>query len=359
VTVDPPIEVSLRGSIPRLLDLAPVPRDAAGRWLALCEDGSIVSMGPDGTSASVVTRVSVPSQPNHKPWAGHRLRPRIHPSPLGTYAAIVNDYGLGGIVVETASGRTTMRLSGGGHHADTVPFSVAFLLSDSAELIVHRTDWNRLDVSDPSSGENLTVRTHEWVRTNWEDPRGFPPHHLDYFHGALHVSPDDRWLLDDGWIWAPVGAVVAWDAQRWMKDNVWESEDGPSLRRICGRAGYWGSSMCWIDGSTIAIGGLGDDADSIVEGTRIFDLTRPGTPELLAGPGIAEIGRFEGPSGPFFADGVNLFSAGEGGLSTWDLPSGSLLAIATGFRPTTRHPMSGMFAEYRPSSHRFVTSIPG
>ncbi|MDG6107825.1 hypothetical protein Daura_15315 [Dactylosporangium aurantiacum] len=50
--------------------------------------------------------------------------------------------------------------------------------------VVHRTAWNRLDLSVTATGEPLTPRS----------PR--PDH--DHDHGALYVSPDGRRFLELG-----------------------------------------------------------------------------------------------------------------------------------------------------------------
>jgi hypothetical protein len=43
-----------------------------------------------------------------------------------------------------------MVLHCGGNDADTVPFSVAFTQHRDRTVLVHRSDWSRLDVSDRS-----------------------------------------------------------------------------------------------------------------------------------------------------------------------------------------------------------------
>jgi hypothetical protein len=47
-----------------------------------------------------------------------------------------------------------------------VPFSVAFALDGERTLVVHRTDWNRLDISDAATGARLTE-----ARTDQLQPR--------------------------------------------------------------------------------------------------------------------------------------------------------------------------------------------
>jgi hypothetical protein len=51
-----------------------------------------------------------------------------------------------------------MTLDNGGSHAETVPFSLAFACHRGQDVVIHRTAWNRLDVSDPATGRLLTAR---------------------------------------------------------------------------------------------------------------------------------------------------------------------------------------------------------
>jgi len=78
------------------------------------------------------------------------LRRRLHVSWRGDFAAVVNDYGRHGQVLDLRSGRVTMMLDGGDYHPETVPFSLAFFEARGRPVVIHRSDWNRLDLSDPA-----------------------------------------------------------------------------------------------------------------------------------------------------------------------------------------------------------------
>jgi hypothetical protein len=93
-------------------------------------------------------------------------------------------------------------------------------------VTIHRTSWNRLDLSDPATGAPLSDRGPTSYRQG--EPR--PDYYLDYFHGRLHVSPGAKHIADDGWVWHPVGLVTVWDLEAWL-GSAWESEDGPTKRR--------------------------------------------------------------------------------------------------------------------------------
>jgi hypothetical protein len=212
--------------------------------------------------------------------------------------------------------------------------SVWLLLAEDGAI--HRTDWNRLDVSDPSTGKSLTERP----LTSYRQGEERPAHDLDYFHGALHVSPNDIHILDDGWVWHPVGIPTSWELRPWLDGNVWESEDGPTRKQICGRGYYWDQAMVWLDDSRLAIGGLGDDDEYMVAGARIFDLTatEKRTDRLSYDPRQPrEVIAFAGPTGLFFSEEGVLFSADETGLSRWDVSQGSRTGHLEGFCPTHHH----------------------
>jgi hypothetical protein len=98
-----------------------------------------------------------------------------------------------------------------------------------------------------------------------------PGHYLDYFHGALHVSPAGHWIADDGWVWQPVVVPCAWNARRWLEDYAWESEDGPSRRVLCLRGYHWDTPMCWTGDNKLAISGIGSDDEATLPDVRIFD----------------------------------------------------------------------------------------
>lgn len=217
-----------------VVDLAAVD-EAAAVWLALCEDGRIVRWESDSGTWTVLARSTVEVQEDAEPWAGRQQVRRLHVSPDGRFAAVVLDHGRHGEVFDLSTGTVTLTLDGGGYRPDTVRFSAAFAEHRGRTVLVHRTGWNRLDVSDPQTGQLLTVREFEAARTG----SSRPPHDLDFFHGALTVSPDGRHVADDGWVWAPSGVVTAWSLSRWLDENPYESEDGPSLLCLTLCTHYW------------------------------------------------------------------------------------------------------------------------
>jgi hypothetical protein len=319
-----------------IADIAPIDAASESAWLLLSTSGALIRFDADTRAWSAVAECSVPAEPDHEPWCGHELRRRLHASSCGRFAAVVNDYGRRGQVLDLSSGRVTMELDGGDGEPATVPFSLAFFQARDRTLVVHRSAWNRLDLSDPASGELLSVRD----TPGNERGKDRPPHCLDYFHGALIVDPTGTRVVDDGWIWHPVGVPVAFSLARWRDENVWESEDGPSRLDVCARAYYWDHAIVWLDDHRVAVSGIGDDDAAMVPGARIFDVTRRGE----AGPGWSshlpwarELLAFAGPSGLFFSEGGWLFSSSDTGLSRWDPRTGERTGQLPEFRPTHHH----------------------
>jgi len=250
----------------------------------------------------------------------------IQVSRNGDFAAIVNTRGRYGIVVEVATGHVTLNLDRGDYHEDVSNYSVAFVEANGGTLLIHATDWNRLDVSDARSGELLTGRLPISYKEG-EDPA----HDLNYFHGQLLVSPDQQLVADSGWIWHPIGVVSSWSVRDWLDTNVWESEGGLSRRGFSGRVWYWDGPMCWIDNRHLAVWGYGADDEWLVPAACIFDAT---TGE--------QVRWFAGPKGTMIFDEF-LFSWDPEGMAVWDATTGERLATESGLCPVGYHPRSRRF----------------
>lgn len=322
------IETPLPAGLGPVTDLVPAGVDDGSVWILLVESGEIVRFDAESGAHTTLATATVPDEPGHQPWAGRALRRRLHVSADARFAAVVNDYGQHGQVFDLESGQVTFTLHGGVYRPKTVPFSLAFARHDGRDVVVHRTAWNRLDVSDPATGELLTVR--EFPPAESSEQR--PPHYLDFFHGGLLVSPDDRWLVNDGWVWHPVGITRAWELRRWLTQDVWESEDGPTVVSLCSREYNWNLPMTWINDDLLAVSGLGQD-DDLIPGARILSVET----------GL-ELGAFAGPDGAFFSDGARLYSAGAAGMEVWDPFTGQRTGRVPGFVPTCHARRTGELA---------------
>lgn len=324
-----------------IIDLAPIAHEKESFWLLLTREGDILSFDAETGISKLRAKIALDAEPNHKPWCDHKLKHRLHASLDGRFAAVVNDYGHHGQIVDLSSGKVTLNLCGGDYYAETVPFSFAFAEVNGRTIAVHRTNWNRLDVSDPSTGNLLTDRGP----TSYTRDEVRPKHYLDYFHGSLYVSPNGKRIVDDGWVWHPFGVIANWRLDDWLTKNVWESEDGPSWKSICVRAYYWDHAMTWIDDRQFAVGGIGEDDNEMMEGVRIFDTEIFPTPSNLESILPRELINFAGPSGAFFSDSKHLFSSNQNGLSRWDINDGHRTGHFDGFTPTHHHPGANELAK--------------
>lgn len=296
--------------------IAPINRHS----VLLFSGDELFVVSPEGKE--LLMNVQLPAEEDAA-WCNRHLTPRLIVSPDARFCAIVNDYGRYGVVVDLQSRTITLHLDRGAYHPETQPFPAAFAVHQDRCVLIHGTDWNRVDVSDAATGKLLIER----APTSYVKGEERPEHYLDYFHGRLHVSPGSEWILDDGWVWQPFGAPSSWSLKDWLENNIWEAEDGPSHKQLCWRDYHWDVPMTFLDNHTVAISGLGDDDEEMEPGARVFDV-RSGE----------EINSFAGPSGLFFSDGQQLLSSEANGLHFWDVHKGVLSDQIESFRPQFQIP---------------------
>jgi hypothetical protein len=333
-------------------------------WFGLCADGVVVRLSRDWSEAVVVATVDVVVNPEEESRVSTVPHLRLEVAWSGRFSAVVVDFGQGGVVVDLADGSVTARLDGGDYNTHTVPLSMAFTQLDGRDILVHRSEWNRLDLMDPATGDSLSNRPTPTPAT----PTDSPEHYLDYFHGRLVVSPDGRHVVDDGWIWHPVGVPVVWDLHRWLTQNCWESDDGESRRSLGSREYYWNHGICWLDNDRVVVEGIGDDDELMVDGVNIYDIDRAAAGIVERPPGMLrpEIGTLlpsaeivqasAGPAGALFASGDQLFSATDAGLSIWSVEAEARIGFIPGFNPRYQDRVNGeLVALDSPSIHVWQT----
>ena len=321
-----------------VLDIQPFPRLDRQWWAAVDGGGRVLRLDLDEGTAEVLATL-----PEGAVALSSRERVGLHLSPDGRFAAVVVDHGEVGTVLDLNTGRVTLELTRGDYHSEQTPFPVAFFEIDGRTLVIHGTAWNRLDVSDAATGELLTARELPGSGTNGQ-PR--PEHDLDYFHGGLAVSPNGQWVADNGWVWHPFGVPSSWSARRWVQENVWESEDGPTRRDLAGRVWHWHSPLCWVGDHRLAVWGCGRDADWLIPAVRVFDVTDG-----------RETHWFPGPKGELAFDG-DLFSFdAEAGTAVWDVDTGDRLHHEARFCPTRYHPGAKTFLTPLDGGHYRVSRL--
>jgi hypothetical protein len=295
-----------------------------GGWLALTGRGLVEV--PDASEARTLGLIEPAVDQLTLEWVKDRCKPALHTCVDGRFAAVVNDYGRYGAVVDLMSGSIVLTVDRGDYHVEQTPFPVAFLYGGQRTVVAAATTWNRLDAFDPATGRLLTDRVTTWTA---DEPR--PDHALDYFHGALHPSPDGHWLLDDGWAWHPTGVPLLIDAAAWLTGQVYAAEYG---RPLTSRVHGWDQPAVWIDNDTIALQRIGDDDDQMIDGVQLFDA-----------PSGRRTGMFAGPAGPMWAHQGMLYISTAAGLEVWDPARGARTGLVADFTPTAHNPAGGTFAK--------------
>jgi hypothetical protein len=314
-------QIVLDASTPRFIDIHPIIDGDRAVWLGIADDGGVYRWEPGRRTkrlAQIPDGIIAPPDP---------LMVRV--SRDGRLAAIANRRGdQPGVVLDLEARRSTLSLERSDYHPEQCNFSVAFVERAGRTLVVHAPDWNRLDVRDARTGEVLTARGP----TSYARGEERPEHYLDYFHCELLVSPDQRYIADNGWCWHPVGVVTSWSIDRWL-ENVWESEDGPSRRTLCARD-EWDQPFTWIDDTHLAVWGLGDDG-ALTRGIRVFDVTTGDETTWFAGPG-----------GQLAFDRELASFGPEQGVSLWDVERGAQVARG-----------SASVARYHPGAKIFTSLV--
>ena len=316
-------EVALAGPLPApIADLRPIPSSDQAEFLVLAEDGELFRVDPgDGGIRRLMNVLE----------SGLALEPKLslHVSPDGEMAAVVEARGRYGVVLDLETGRPTMRLDRGDYLLRALGFPGGLLRGRG------RITAGPRDRLEPPG------------RLRPQD-RGDPDRPIaDLLPSGRGAGPSTTWTTSTaGWpsrpagsgSWttagsgSPVGVVTSWSLRRWVEENPWESEDGPSKRALCDRAYFWGGPLCWIDDRTVAVWGYGNDDENLIPAALLFDV---------------ESGRrvrwFAGPVGSFAFD-RHLFSYSAGaGTSVWDVATGERLLHDASFCPTAYQPGAGMF----------------
>lgn len=227
-----------------------------------------------------------------------------------------------GLVVDLSNGEQLMPLEQGDYHTELTEFPVAFIENKGRTLLVHATDWNKLDVTDPITKECLTQRDNEHspcadiedsVFTEW--------------NGTLKVSPDQSRIATIGWVWHPFGVAYSWRLDEWLNSNVWEADCGPSKVSYATWDYFWDSPFEWLDNTRLVIWGydlLHTEQDIPLDSVAVYDAES----EVL-------LHWFVGPTIDCFFYDEYLFSGcdKENTLGVWDVESGELLHSEPGLLP--------------------------
>jgi hypothetical protein len=269
--------------------------------------------------------------------------------PSGTYVAIFQTSGQHGQVYRLADGAPGARLDRQDYRPENSCFPVTFVRLDDRVLLVAATDWNRLDLLHPMTGDCLTARAAD-------DPES--ERSLDYFHARLTASPDGRRLVDTGWIWHPWGSVRTWRVDAWL-DNPRESEDGPSVRTLAERAYFWDGPACWIDNTTAVLWGFGDDDEWLIPAALLYDTDSGELTRWFPGPRIRQPSAWppkkRWPS--LFYDQWLFAVEDATGITVWDVATGEQVCADEALAPMHYHPVARQFISLKGDAvelHRLV-----
>lgn len=216
----------------------------------------------------------------------------IYASDSGRYLVIVNTKGRYGYVVELDTGEIILDLDRQDYHNNHCKFSIAFTTKDQEDILIHSTDWNRLDAT------NLDTRI---ILTEREDTE-----RDDYFNSYLTISPDNTYIANNGWVWHPVGMIKIIRLDKWLTQNPFEADISDNYML---QVEYlWDRPQCWINENQLAVYGFCNSDLHIVDGVLIMDII---TDNILDW--------FPGPAGNLIFDKYIYSIDRENGLSIWKL----------------------------------------
>ena len=241
----------------------------------------------------------------------------------GNYVAIAETYGQYGTVIHLPSGKEVLRLDRGDYETgnNNSRFSFAFAKVGELDAIIHATQWNRLDVTELHTGRCLTAR---------EDRS------QNYFHASLHISPNQVWMIDNGWIWHPIGIIQKWKIDEWIHNNPFMLDENISV--LTGSEHFWDRPLCFIDDHRVAVWGKTVDDeqsdDDFLSAISILDMKSSEESFFFLVPHEGEL---------FVEDDFLYVVSKEHGTSKWKWTTGEMVKIDPSFIPYRYHPSAKLF----------------
>ncbi|MFF2156028.1 hypothetical protein ACFVVQ_11995 [Paenibacillus chitinolyticus] len=232
----------------RIMDTKPLLKSM--KFIVVTEKGNLYTLDTVSDSIEQICSVQCPE-------INFEERVTLAVSVQEEFISVVNTYGKNGVIVDISQKKILRTFERDDYHFEQSIFPAVFLEDNNRTLFVQGTKWNRLDITDVRTGESVVPRPYPYCGTDEDDPSE-AEHRLDYFHGQLLVSPGGDWIADNGWIWHPTGSVTAWNVQKWVNENVWESEDGESRTTLWWGKYDWNEPICWMGETKIGIIGRYD-----------------------------------------------------------------------------------------------------
>lgn len=169
------------------------------------------------------------------------------------YICVTERFGVNSALIHAETGSVT-EFKREDYHSDVSSYSVAFAEIDGRTLFICQTEWNRLDVYDAATGENLTEREVSCRDSGQKKGNGSPlyeyKNYLDYFHSELTVSPDCKHFLSNGWVWQPDDMIYLFNTEEFLKSY--------ELCRVYADLGLgsgynWDRPCAFIDNNTFVV----------------------------------------------------------------------------------------------------------
>jgi hypothetical protein len=166
------------------------------------------------------------------------------------YVCVVERFGINAAMVNIETG-LSRELSREDYHCDVSGYSFGFMERGGRILYICQTQWNRLDIFDAESGENLTKR-EVWIRKTGTDERGNAiyesQNYLDYFHSQLHISPSSNCFISNGWVWSPFDQILVFKT-----DDFFREFELNNAIADCSSGYNWNRPCAWIDDDCFAV----------------------------------------------------------------------------------------------------------
>lgn len=322
-----------------LLALEPLYTFEGNKWLGITKHKELINLDFDNCSINKVLEIDNTEIDFNSDIC-------LHISPNNRFIAIANTLGLCGIAIDLSTKQHTIKLkrSNYGNHSK---FPLSFFEYKGKQYLVHSDERiKRLDISDPETGQLLTNRE----LPSWRNEKEPPPHYLDYSHGSLCLSPNQEWIADFGWMWHPIGILRTWNLHKWLEENVWESEDGESLKELFWRDYFWDGPMCWLDNTTLAVWGIGGHGDALIPGVIFFDVVTGNEIGKIIGPKAGE-------KGSMIFDKYLFSISKEEGTSVWEIATSERLCIDKSLFSANYHKVAKQFLQIENDGAFLISNI--
>ncbi|MGN1411568.1 MAG: hypothetical protein ACI4WH_03535 [Oscillospiraceae bacterium] len=87
------------------------------------------------------------------------------------------------------------------YHSEHCHFGFEFFTKNNDILLLHQTDWNRLNIFNLTKEIEITENTSNF----------------DYFHSGILKSPNEEHFISNGWHWCPADCIYSFDFEEFLK----------------------------------------------------------------------------------------------------------------------------------------------